>query len=232
MNTLKWSWRHRCSKNVLRPPQLLGVSQAISPPLHCLLPFPVAPFSFLFFLSSLVRKIWCKTRLERWASWTTLPISLCFLFYFVSFALFIPPETKKNFVYIAGKIPQAVKWYLDLDVWCRDEKENSKLILDLPFKWTFSPLVPWKNQKPDFKEKDYVNHFLWLCGIIWNGSIRNETGMNYFLLFIRALKNLFIKIIHGLCLRFGRVNTEMSVLSQMIYKVNTTPIISLSSFFL
>lgn len=52
-----------------------------------------------------------------------------------------------------------------------------------------------------------------------------------FLHFIRALKTLFIKIIHGVCLRFGRVNTEMSVFSQMIYKVNTTPIISLSSFF-
>ena len=47
--------------------------------------------------------------------------------------------------------------------------------------------------------------------------------------FIKALITLFIKIIHGQCLQFGKVNVKISVVPKLIYKLNKTPIISLSN---
>ena len=53
----------------------------------------------------------------------------CILLLFISCvsnAFFSPPTaTKSGFAYKAGKFSQALKWNLDLDIWCRDEEENS-----------------------------------------------------------------------------------------------------------
>ena len=53
--------------------------------------------------------------------------------------------------------------------------------------------------------------------------------MNTMCYFIKALIALLIKIIHDLCLRFGKVNVKISVVPKLIYKLNKTPIISLSN---
>ena len=58
---------------------------------------------------------------------------------------------------------------------------------------------------------------------------RNERGMNTMCYFIKALITLLIKIIHDLCLRFVKVNVKISVVPKLIYKLNKSPIISLSN---
>lgn len=84
----------------------------------------LVPF-FLFFSPPLLRKVWCRT----WTRWmgfmnTLIHIPLLFISC-VSNTFFPPTATKSSFAYKAGKFSQALKWDLDLDIWCRDEEENS-----------------------------------------------------------------------------------------------------------